>query len=95
MAVSSTDPAVALELVLLTLDNIASALDWGAALCLLSLSKAELGVAGDGVCVGVQGEGGPGVELWDPGSWDKGASVMTWVTSLDKHSSICWNGENI
>ena len=67
---------MALELVLLTLDRIASALDWGPARR-RSLSKAELGVAGDGVCVGVQGEGGPGVELWDPGSWDRGASVMT------------------
>ena len=46
---------------------MASARDCGAPR-LLSESKAELGVAGEGVCVGVQGEGGPATELWDPGS---------------------------
>ena len=63
LAASSTDPVV-VDLafpVLLTLARIASALDGGAVRghFRLSESTAEVEVAGDGVWVGVHGDGGP------------------------------------
>eukprot|EP00092_Neocalanus_flemingeri_P107974 GFUD01138598.1.p1 GENE.GFUD01138598.1~~GFUD01138598.1.p1 ORF type:complete len:134 (-),score=9.88 GFUD01138598.1:145-546(-) len=74
-----------------TLARIASAREFGAVTQrLLSAESTDVEVAGDGVCVGVQGDGGPvvqeGVEM---GNFHSGLSLITWVTSLERHSSSC------
>ena len=94
LAASSKDPvdAVLVFPVFLTLARMASALDGGAVSgpFLLSESTAEVEVAGEGVWVGVHGDGGPtGTGVVEVGNLDSGVSEMTWVTSRDKHSSIC------
>ena len=92
LAVSNT------ELLLATLDpdpftfaKIASALEFGAVTQrLLSAESTEVEVAGEGVCVGVQGDGGPAVQAAvETGNFHSGLSLITWVTSLERHSSSC------
>ena len=74
-----------------TLAKIASALEFGAVTQrLLSAESTEVEVAGEGVCVGVQGDGGPAVwEGVEMGNFQSGLSLITCVTSLERHSSIC------
>ena len=72
-----------------TLANMASALEFGAVThLLLSAESTEVDVAGEGVCVGVQGDGGPAVQA-AVGNFHSGLSLITWVTSLERHSSSC------
>ena len=82
LAASSKDPvdAVLVFPVFLTLARMASALDGGAVSgpFLLSESTAEVEVAGEGVWVGVHGDGGPtGTGVVDVGNLDSGVSEMT------------------
>ena len=90
-ALSTTVTVESLRAILFALARIASALELGAVGRFLRSveSKLEVEVAGEGVCDGVQGEGGPmgnPCELVDKIS---GLSLITWVTALERHSSMC------
>ena len=68
----------ALEDEFFTLARMASALEERGARLRRSESTAEVEVAGDGVCVGVQGDGGPTPQFWaELGNLDSGVSEMT------------------
>lgn len=66
----------------------------GSAALLLSVmffTSTEAEVAGEGVAVGVQGEGGPGVLQPFPTNpnFHSGLSLITWVASFPRNSSNC------
>ena len=53
------------------------------------VTSSEAEVAGEGVAVGVQGEGGPGVPPPFPttANFHSGLSLITWVASFPRNSS--------